>query len=71
MPKVVTITDITGTTPYDIYLCDNPVTICVYVDTITTLPYSFTMPSVLENQDDYTLKVEDDNGCINYTILTL
>jgi hypothetical protein len=71
MPKIITINDITGSTPFNIFLCDNPVTVCVYVDTISTLPYSFQIPTILESQDDFNLKVEDDNGCINYSILTL
>lgn len=70
MPKIVTINDITGTTPYNLYLCDNPVTLCVYIDTISTLPYSFEIPSLLTSQDDYTLKVEDNNGCINQSIIS-
>ena len=70
MPKVVTINDITGSSPYNIYLCDNPETVCVYVDTISTLPYTFNIPTLLESQNDYTLKVEDDNGCINLTIIS-
>jgi len=71
MPKIITITDITGSTPFNVSLCDNPVTICVYIDTVSTLPYSFEVPTLLINQDDFNLKVEDDNGCINYSILTL
>jgi hypothetical protein len=71
MPKIITINDITGSTPFNVFLCDNPVTVCVYVDTISTLPYSFQIPTILENQDDFNLKVEDNNGCINYSILTL
>jgi hypothetical protein len=70
MPKILTINDITGSSPFNVYLCDNPITLCVYVDTISTLPYSFTIPDVLVSQNDYTLKVMDNNGCINYTILT-
>jgi hypothetical protein len=70
MPKVLTINDITGASPYNIYLCDNPVTLCVYVNTVTTLPYSFEIPQLLVNQNDYTLKVEDSNGCINQTIIS-
>lgn len=71
MPKIVTINNITGETPYNIYLCDNPITTCVYIDTISTLPFNFEIPSIMESQNDYTLKVVDDNNCINLTILTL
>jgi len=70
MPKVVTINNITGSSPYNVYLCDNPMTSCVWINTVSTLPYSFNIPSLLESQNDYTLKVQDNNGCINYTILT-
>lgn len=71
MPKIITINDITGSTPFSVFLCDNPVTVCVYVNTISTLPYSFQIPTILESQDDFNLKVEDNNGCINYSILTI
>lgn len=71
MPKTVTINNITGETPYNIYLCDNPITTCVYIDTISTLPFNFEIPTIMESQNDYTLKVVDDNNCINLTILTL
>jgi hypothetical protein len=71
MPKTITINDITGSEPFNVYLCDNPITVCVYVDTISTLPYTFQIPTILESQDDFNLKVEDNNGCINYSILTL
>ena len=70
MPKIITINDITGSTPFNVYLCDNPVTVCVYVDSISSFPYSFQIPSLLENQGDYNLKIEDNNGCINFSILT-
>jgi hypothetical protein len=71
MPKIITINDITGTIPFNIFLCDNPVTVCIYIDTISTFPYSFQIPTILENQNDFNLKVEDENGCINFSILTL
>jgi hypothetical protein len=71
MPKIITINNITGSTPFNISLCDNPVTVCVYVATISTLPYSFEIPTILQSQDDFNLKVEDNNGCINYSTLTI
>jgi len=70
MPTKITINNITGATPFDIYVCDNPITNCIYINTISTLPYEFNIPSILENQDDYNLKVIDDNNCITFLTLT-
>ena len=64
MPKVVTINDITGTTPYNIFLCDNPVTLCVYIGTTSTTPYSFDVPSVLVNQKITLLKLRITMGVL-------
>lgn len=64
MPTTITINDITGTTPFDIYLCDDPLTTCIYVDTITGTTYSFDVPSIMDGQLSYNLKVVDDNDCV-------
>ena len=71
MPTDITINNITGASPYHVYLCDNPITTCVYVVTISTLPYTFTLPSILSSQDDFTLKIVDSNHCIITQTLTL
>jgi hypothetical protein len=71
MPTVITINDISGTTPFDIYICDNPVTTCVYSDTITTFPKNIVIPTILSGLTSYNLKVIDDNGCESFKILTL
>ena len=70
MPTDITITNITGSSPYDIYLCDDPVVTCVYINTITTLPYGFQIPPVLDGQTSYNLKVVDNDNCIKITNLT-
>jgi len=64
MPTDITINDITGSTPFDVYLCDNPITTCFYVDTISSLPYTFEVPSILSSQTEFNLKVIDNNDCI-------
>ena len=64
MPTNITINNITGTTPFDIYICDDPITTCVYVDTITTLPYTFSVPIILDGQLSYNLKVIDEFNCV-------
>ena len=70
MPDKITINNITGTTPFDIYVCDNPITTCIYINTISTLPFEFDIPSIMENQDDYNLKVIDNDNCITFLTLT-
>jgi len=73
MPTDITINDISGTTPFDIYVCDNPITSCIYISTITTgdTPYTFSVPLVMEGMTDFNLKVVDDNNCIVYQNLIL
>ena len=71
MPTVITINDISGATPFDIYICDNPITTCVYSDTITTFPTDIEIPTILSNQVSYNLKVIDNNGCTSIKNLTV
>jgi hypothetical protein len=70
MPTTITINNITGVTPYNVYVCPNPSTTCVYIDTITSIPYSFDIPSFMDGQTSYILKVIDDNDCIITETLT-
>jgi hypothetical protein len=73
MPTEITITSVSGATPFDVYICNDPSTTCVYVDTITVanIPYSFNVPSILDGQTSYNLKVVDNNGCTVDDNLTL
>jgi hypothetical protein len=71
MPTDITINSVNGSSPYDVYLCDNPVTICIYIDTINTTPYVFQVPSIMESQNDFNLKVVDNNGCTVYELVTI
>ena len=73
MPTTVNITSLSGASPFDIYLCDNPSSICIYIDTITTgdLPYEFNVPDVLLNVSSFILKIMDNNNCEVTTNLTL
>ena len=65
MPTVITINDISGATPFDIYICGDPIANCVYSTTITTFPTDIVIPTVMENQLSYNLKVIDNNGCVS------
>ncbi len=63
MPTEIIINDISGATPFDLYLCDDPLTTCIYVDTVSSFPYSFNVPNIMDDQLSYNLKVIDNNGC--------
>jgi hypothetical protein len=71
MPTVVTINDISGTTPFDIYICDNPISGCIYIDRINSIPYQFEIPTIMVNFSEFTLKVVDSSGCETTTTLTI
>ncbi len=70
MPLEISISSITGSSPYDIYLCDDPITTCFYIDTISSVPYSFNVPSIVEDYESFNLKVVDNNECVFYKNLT-
>lgn len=71
MPTDITINTIGATPPYNIYVCDNPITICIYIDTINSLPYSFQIPDILNYQNEYNLKIIDNTGCEILQYLTI
>jgi hypothetical protein len=65
MPTNININNISGATPFDIYLCDESNISCVYINTIpsSSLPYDFQVPTIMETQTSFNLKVVDNNGC--------
>jgi hypothetical protein len=62
----VTISNITGATPYDIYICQPNGTSCFYIDTIGNdeLPYEFDIPTPYNTGTSYMLKAVDNNNCM-------
>jgi hypothetical protein len=66
MPTDITINNISGSTPFDVYVCDTGYTTCIYINTIGSvdLPYTFEIPPVYVNLSDFIVKVVDDNECI-------
>jgi hypothetical protein len=65
MATQITINSITsGTSPYDVWVCDTCYGTCQYIDTFTTLPYSFTLPPIYETYASYVIKIIDDNNCV-------
>jgi hypothetical protein len=71
MPTQITINDVTGSTPCNVYLCDNPITMCVYIGTVNSFPYNFFVPSAIDGQTSYNLKVVYDNNCEKIKLLSL
>jgi hypothetical protein len=66
MPTNITINNVTGAQPFDVYVCDSPITTCIYVATINTvdIPYSFDIPPVYSSLTEFVVKVVDNNNCI-------
>jgi hypothetical protein len=73
MPTLIEITTLGGSSPFDVYTCDNTYTTCVYVSTITLgdLPYEFQIPFIQEGMNPIGLKVVDNDGCVIEEILTI
>jgi hypothetical protein len=63
MAVQVTIDNITGQTPYDIYICQSDGTGCFYITTTSTIPYVFDIPAPNDTSLSYMLKVKDGQGC--------
>lgn len=66
MPTTITVSDITGSTPFDVYLCLSGGSPCYYVKSIDSgeLPYDFQVPKPIQDFSYYCLKVVDSDGCI-------
>jgi hypothetical protein len=60
----VTINSLTGTSPYDVYICDGIVSNCIYIATISSTPYVFNVPAPLDSESSLCVKVVDVNDCI-------
>jgi len=66
MPTTITVNSITGSTPFDVYLCLSGGSPCYYITSVDSgdLPYDFTVPSPIEKFTYYCMKVVDSDGCI-------
>lgn len=63
MAVQVTIDGITGTSPFDIYICQSNGSGCFYIATISSVPYVFDIPEPYNTATSYMLKVVDANNC--------
>jgi hypothetical protein len=64
MAVQVTISSITGQSPYDVYICQSNGSGCFYVTTITSTPYVFDIPEPYDTSTSYQLQVVDGNNCV-------
>ena len=73
MPTNILINDISGASPFNLYLCDPSNITCIYIDTITSssLPYEFEVPVIMGTQTSFNLKVVDSNSCTFYQNLSV
>jgi hypothetical protein len=61
----IQINSISGTSPFDIYMCDIGLAQCVYLQTETspTYPIIITYPPTLVGATSFIIKIIDANGC--------
>jgi hypothetical protein len=71
MPTTVTITNLTGSSPYDVWVCDTSLSTCIYVNTFTSIPYTFEVPYVYSSFTEFVVKIVDNNDCIKTNTITL
>ena len=64
MALSVTISSITGSSPFDIYICQSDGTGCFYINEISSTPYTFDIPVPYDTSTSYMVKVIDAEGCI-------
>lgn len=63
MASFVTITSITGTSPYNIYVCNSLGGSCVYVATTSSAPVTIQLPSIFDFAPLVTIKIVDSELC--------
>lgn len=70
MANQLQINSISGTSPFDIYVCDATITYCFFVATITSAPYTFEIPFPLDSITPIILKIIDGNNCERIYLLS-
>lgn len=58
------INNITGQTPFNIYICQGDGSDCFYINTVSSFPYEFDIPVPYDNSSSYVIKVLDNNKCL-------
>lgn len=70
MPNKVQINNLSGASPFNIYVCDATITYCFFVQTIAAAPYTFDVPFPLEDTTPIILKIIDANNCEKIYLLS-
>lgn len=63
MSKLISIDAVTGTSPYDVYICDELGLNCFYITETSTIPFTFEIPKPYDELTVYMLKLVDAQGC--------
>ena len=64
MGLTVSISSITGVSPYDVYICQGDGSGCFFISQIISTPYNFIIPPPYDTSLDYMLKIVDADGCV-------
>lgn len=70
MPNIVQINNLSGASPFNIYVCDATITYCYSAGTTTSSPYTFDVPPPLDSTSPIILKIIDANNCEKIYLLT-
>ena len=69
--QIIDITSLSGTSPYDIYVCDVTLTYCFLVLTgVSTVPQSVELPTFLSGTRNIVIKIVDSVGCEFFTTVS-
>lgn len=68
MGSSITITSITGTSPYQVYVCNVLGASCNYVGSATTMPYTVVLPAMYDSAPAVMIKVIDSLNCETFII---
>lgn len=65
MGRQYTIQYITGTSEYNVFICDSTGLNCIYLATISNydIPYTQEIPAPYNTMNQYIIKIIDINGC--------
>lgn len=68
MASYINITNISGTSPFDVYICAPTGNNCIYVTGITSAPVIIEVPTFYETAESVLVKIIDSENCIDLSI---